>query len=204
MNILFVCTGNTCRSPMAEALLKSKWDKGEVRSAGIFAGKGEPLAKNSELVLKEKDLTMNHQAVNVDDDLLEWADIVLTMTDRHKQTLALQYPYHQDKYFTLKEYVVLDENKWNRLKDLYSSFEEKRSILLRNASEDHSDPQELEQRLYEELQQEIEEIKSLEEELPDLNISDPFGGSIHIYRSTRDEIEKYLDLLVAKWQGDKA
>ncbi|MCA1020910.1 MULTISPECIES: low molecular weight protein arginine phosphatase [Halobacillus] len=202
MNILFVCTGNTCRSPMAEAILKSKYDQDKVRSAGIFAGKGEPLAENSSVVLGEIDLTLNHHTSPVTVDGLEWADLVLTMTDRHKQTLAIQYPDYQDKFFTLKEYVLIDEDQWKQLKELYSHFEEKRTNLL--ARYKNLNDEEIEAKLREELEDDIRRIERMEGQLPDLNITDPFGGSLSVYRRTRDEISHHIEVLVNKLKDEQS
>lgn len=199
MNILFVCTGNTCRSPMAEAILKSKWPEGKVQSAGVFAGVGEPMTANSEVVLREIGLNLDHRTTKVSEEQLEWADLILTMTDRHKQTLALQFPQFEEKYFTLKEYVLIDQEKWQELKEHYTSFEEKRSKILQDGAQQSH--QELEDTLRKELASEIEQIRKLEQQFPDLNIIDPFGGNVNIYRETRDELEKYIELLVKKLEN---
>ncbi|TGB01612.1 low molecular weight protein arginine phosphatase [Halobacillus salinus] len=199
MNILFVCTGNTCRSPMAEAILKSKWPEEKVRSAGVFAGEGEPMAANSDVVLRENGFSLDHQTTQVREELLEWADLILTMTDRHKQALALQFPHHEDKYFTLKEYVLIDQEEWQQLKELYAAFEEKRSEIMQNGTD--LSPGALEDKLRKELAEEIKQIQQIEQQLPDVNIIDPFGGNVNIYRETRDELEKHIELLVKKLEN---
>ncbi|MTI93973.1 MAG: low molecular weight protein arginine phosphatase [Firmicutes bacterium] len=110
MEILFVCTGNTCRSPMAEALLKSMTRSrglGEIKvsSAGIAAATGSsasPLARDA---LDDGRALDEHRARQVDNTLLAKADLVLTMTGQHAAILRSQFPEHSDKVHALLEYV---------------------------------------------------------------------------------------------------
>lgn len=105
MNILFVCTGNTCRSPMAAALLKEKHPQASVKSAGIFAQNNEPASDQAIAVMQEKDIILDHNAQTVTEQLLEWAELVLTMTETHKQSLRNLFPNYQGNIYTLVEYT---------------------------------------------------------------------------------------------------
>lgn len=106
--ILFICTGNTCRSPMAEALLKHKKKDIEVQSAGLFAFQGGPTSKHTVEVLKEKGILCEHRSQQVNQNLLEWADVVLTMTEHHKASLHADFPNYANKIHTLKQFVGAD------------------------------------------------------------------------------------------------
>ncbi|MEK4228341.1 low molecular weight protein arginine phosphatase [Solibacillus sp. FSL H8-0538] len=107
MNIYFVCTGNTCRSPMAAAILKNKnIPDSEVRSAGIYALEGGEMSENSRAVLLQENIPYDHLSRQVNAADIEWADLILTMTLAHKEMIIRAYPEAKPRTYTLKEYTA--------------------------------------------------------------------------------------------------
>lgn len=110
MNIYFVCTGNTCRSPMAAAILINKnLENIAVKSAGVYAVEGQPMSHYAQMTLMQHQIATSHQSSQVSEVDIEWADVVLTMTTRHKELLVQGYSEAASKIFTLNEYVFGQE-----------------------------------------------------------------------------------------------
>lgn len=111
-NILFVCSSNVCRSVIAEALLKDKLnnDQIKVQSAGVYATGGSSILPNTERILEERGIQYTGQSQPVTLQLIEWSDLILTMTRSQKYILMTKISTIKDKTFTLKEYVEITDN----------------------------------------------------------------------------------------------
>jgi protein-tyrosine-phosphatase len=110
--VLFICTANQCRSPMASALLAAKVarmgqsNEWAIGSAGTWAEGGYPATSFAQKILAEKNISLKtHRSRVVSAELLEAANVVLVMTQNHLEALRAEFPQFGDKLHVLSELI---------------------------------------------------------------------------------------------------
>lgn len=110
MNILFVCTGNTCRSPIAEYITKAMMKPGhaaQVCSAGIMAYEGAPMAAMAQSVLQQMNIPYApHHARSFTPALAAEADYIFALEARHLRQIEKICPEAMPRAHTLKGYAA--------------------------------------------------------------------------------------------------
>jgi protein-tyrosine phosphatase len=110
-NILFVCTANVCRSPMAEAIFNALAEERNLpwraKSAGVAALEGEDTTSNARAALEEVGIhPEEHSARQVSEAMLKAAELVLVMSPQHVRALHRGFGHLSDKVYTLPEYAI--------------------------------------------------------------------------------------------------
>ena len=184
-SILVVCSGNLCRSPMAEAILRASLirrfgsEPAEVSSAGTIAWEGAPATKEAAQVAFENNVDISgHTARLVTQEQIADADLVLTMTAQHREEVADLDPSARTRTFTLKELVRLLEDVRTRAPDGgHDSLTSRiRAADARRAGGPGSMPD-------------------------DQDIADPIGQPIDTYRAVAWEIATWCERLIGALFG---
>lgn len=101
-NILVVCVGNICRSPMAEALLIQRFPEKNIDSAGVGALVGHSADPAAIKIMEEQNIDItSHVAKQIDENLAHKADLIFTMSDSQSKWIEERWPFCRGKTFKL-------------------------------------------------------------------------------------------------------
>lgn len=152
IKIMFVCSGNICRSPMAHYYMQKKVkdlkleNRFLISSCGIYAYSGEKATSNAIIAMKDYCVDLEkHRATNIFDTNIVEYDYIITLTKLHKSQIEFNFPKLKGKIFTLKEFV--------------------------------------------------------NEEIMYIDIDDPWGLNLEVYKNCAKEIVENVDKLVEKIKG---
>lgn len=136
LSILFICTGNTCRSPMAEALFNSGQQEAglsfkiKASSAGLAVLDGQVVSEPVRQLLAAEGIDMSgHRARQVNYEIIENADLVLTMTESQLHELNFRFPSAGGKSFLFKSYASVDDG-FSDIEDPFGGGLEKYQAVL--------------------------------------------------------------------------
>jgi protein-tyrosine phosphatase len=189
--VIFVCTGNICRSPMAEQMLIQKAEKNKlpikVVSAGVMAMTGDPMTPQSADAMTKRGFTpTKHISQDLTPKLLEEADLVLTATLDHRSEIARMLPKASKYSFTIDEFARLTsflraapefqeefKKKPKETRDQYLKRAMHEAVLLRGMVPTNLDPK---------------------------DVVDPYGESIEVYNQVAEHIDVMLEIIV-EWMS---
>ena len=108
--ILFVCTGNTCRSPMAEYYFNYKSGSDKAISRGIYAENNNLMALNARQTLLDNNIIASiggipHKPAQIDAEIMGRADLIYGITENHAAVLRANYPEYAGKIFAAPENI---------------------------------------------------------------------------------------------------
>ncbi|MEM0914632.1 MAG: low molecular weight protein arginine phosphatase [Planctomycetota bacterium] len=121
LRVVMVCSGNTCRSPMAEVFFRQMVDEAggvsapglegvEVASAGVFAGAGQPASEEAKAVAAEYGAELNgHRSTPLTREAVTEADLIYTMTDAHRNAVLAMAPEAKGKTQRLDPRADIDD-----------------------------------------------------------------------------------------------
>lgn len=119
-SVLFVCTANRCRSPMAEALFRALVkERGEsadwwIESAGVGAIEGEPATENTQQVASERGMDLSgHRSQPATRATIGPFSLILVMEESHRRRLSEAAPELADRVYLLSEIVGQDSDIWD-------------------------------------------------------------------------------------------
>ena len=185
--VVFVCTGNICRSPMAQQMLEQLAKKHNlplsVTSAGVAAMTGDPMTKESAEVMVQRNYKPTaHKAKDLTLKLLTDADLAITMTLEHRSDIARMLPRASKYSFTLDEFARLAsflksdpgfseefKKKSRETRAQYLARAIKEAVLLRGMVPTGEEPK---------------------------DVMDPYGEGIEVYSEVAEQIDLMIQVIV--------